>query len=131
LIPEETKPEELFAEWGAAWATRDDRERERRFEECCTADVEFIPPDERPIVRGRQALADHVAEYTAGWPAGVEMTLRRAPETHHGWSRGFVRWTFPELTADACDIIRIEDGRIATMVVFAAPDGREGLEQPA
>jgi hypothetical protein len=61
-------PEELLTEWGAAWVTRDPAERMRRLHACCTRDVEFIPPDERPVVRGRQALADHVSEYTASWP---------------------------------------------------------------
>jgi hypothetical protein len=117
-------PEQLFAEWGAAWVTRDPTERQRRFAACCTDDVEFIPPDERPVVRGRLALADHVTEYTAAWPAGVTATLTRPPETHHGWSRGFVRWTFPTTVARGCDLIRIENGKIATMVVFA-----EGSEQ--
>ena len=108
----------MFAEWGAAWVTRDPGERVRRLHICCTDDVEFIPPDERPVVRGRAALADHVTEYTAGWPDGVGVALTRPPETHHGWSRGFVRWTFPTATADGCDIIRIENGQIATMLVF-------------
>lgn len=111
-------PEELFTEWGAAWVTRDPEERLRRLQACCADDIEFIPPDERPIVRGRQALADHVTEYTAGWPAGVGVSLTRPPETHHGWSRGFVRWVFPTAIAEGCDIVRIEDGKIATMLVF-------------
>lgn len=111
-------PEELFAEWGAAWVTRDRPERLRRLGACCTDDVEFVPPDERPIVRGRAALADHIAEYTAGWPEGVGVGLARPAETHHGWSRGFVRWMFPTATAEGCDIVRIENGKIATMVVF-------------
>ncbi|ADP83462.1 nuclear transport factor 2 family protein [Pseudofrankia inefficax] len=111
-------PQELFAEWGAAWVTRDPAERLRRFTACCTADVEFIPPDERPVVRGRQALAEHVTAYTADWPAGVTVTLARPPDTHHGWSRGFVRWTFPTTVAIGCDLIRIENGKIATMLVF-------------
>jgi hypothetical protein len=111
-------PEELFDEWGAAWVTRDPAERLRRFTTCCTEDVEFIPPDERPVVHGRQALADHVTEYTSAWPAEVGVSLTRPPETHHGWSRGFVRWTFPTTSAVGCDLIRIQEGRIATMLVF-------------
>jgi hypothetical protein len=111
-------PEELFLEWGAAWATRDPQERERRLEQCCTDDVEFIPPDDRPVVRGRQALADHVTSYTAPWPEGVSARLARPPETHHGWSRGLVLWVFPTVTAQGTDIIRIEGGKIATMLVF-------------
>jgi hypothetical protein len=110
--------EELFAEWGAAWVTRDADERLARLRACCTEDVEFIPPDERPVVRGREALADHIGQYTAAWPDGVGCTLARPPQTHHGWSRGFVRWTFPTATAEGCDIIRIAEGQIATMLVF-------------
>ena len=30
-------------------------------------------------------------------------------------------WKFPTMTAQGTDIIRIEDGRIATMLVFADP----------
>lgn len=122
-------PEELFTEWGAAWVTRDPQETLRRLKACCTDDVEFIPPDERPVVRGRQALADHITEYTAGWPDGVQVSLSRPPETHHGWSRGFVRWVFPTATAEGCDIVRIEDGRIATMVVFAESPLPESEDQ--
>lgn len=122
-------PDELFASWGAAWVTRDPGERWQHLVACCADDVEFVPPDDRPVVRGRSALADHIGEHTSAWPDGVEVGLVRPAETHHGWSRGFIRWRFPELTADAWDIIRIEDGRIATMVVFATsfddPDGRE------
>jgi hypothetical protein len=112
-------PEELLTEWGAAWVTRDSAERLRRLRACCTGDVEFIPPDERPAVRGRQALADHITEYTASWPDGVTAALVRPPETHHGWSRGLIRWTFPAAEAVGCEIMRVEDGRIATMLVFA------------
>lgn len=117
-MPGPLTPAELFAEWGAAWVTRDPAERTRRFTTCCTDDVEFIPPDERPVVHGRQALVEHVAAYTAAWPAGVTVTLARQPETHHGWSRGFVQWTFPDAVAVGCDLIRIENGKIATMLVF-------------
>jgi hypothetical protein len=112
-------PEELFLEWGAAWVTRDPQERERRLAACCTDDVVFIPPDERPVVRGRQALADHVNEYTASWPEGALARLARPAETHHGWSRGLVHWVFASGTAQGTDIIRIEDGKIAIMLVFA------------
>lgn len=114
-------PEELILEWGYAWCTRDDAERARRFGACCTEDVEFVPPDERPVIRGRQALIDHVSEYTSQWPAGVECRLVRPVETHHGWTRSAVRWVFPQAAADASDIFRVADGRIAQMVVFADP----------
>jgi ketosteroid isomerase-like protein len=114
-------PDELFLEWGAAWATRDADERDRRLRTCCTEDVEFIPPDERPVVRGRRALTEHVATYTAAWPDGMKVSLARPAETHHGWSRALVRWAFPTMTAQGTDIIRVEDGRIATMLVFADP----------
>ncbi|HEY8527071.1 MAG TPA: nuclear transport factor 2 family protein [Acidimicrobiales bacterium] len=112
-------PEDLFAAWGAAWLTRDPAERRARFRACCTPDVEFVPPDDRPVVRGCEALADHVGAYTAGWPEGVTVDLAGPPDTHHGWSRAYVRWTFPTATAVGCDVARIEGGRIATMVVFA------------
>jgi hypothetical protein len=112
---------ELFAAWGAAWVTRDPADRLRRFEQCCTADVEFVPPDDRPVVRGRTALARHVTEYTVNWPAGVGFELARPPDTHHDYSRGIVRWRFPDTIALGCDIIRIEQGRIASMLVFAEP----------
>jgi hypothetical protein len=111
-------PEELFAEWGAAWVTRDPAERLRRMTGCCTEDVEFLPPDERPAVRGLATLADHVTEYTSKWPVAVTFGLVGPPQTHHGWSRATVRWTFPSGPADGCDIIRIENGKIATMLVF-------------
>jgi hypothetical protein len=114
-------PEELFLEWGAAWVTRDADHRDRRLRACCAEDVEFIPPDERPVVRGRQALGEHIAAYTAGWPDGVNVRLARPPDIHHDWSRGLVEWVFPTTTAQGTDIIRIEHGRIATMLVFADP----------
>lgn len=112
-------PEELFAEWGAAWVTRDPEKRLRHLRACCLDDVEFIPPDDdRPVVRGRDALADHITAYTASWPDRVTVELARPPDTHHDWSRAFVRWTFPTGAAVGSDIIRIEDGKIAAMVVF-------------
>lgn len=113
-------PEELFAEWMAAWVTRDPAERLRRFEACCVDEVEFIPPDERPVVRGRQALADHVTAYTAAWPAAVTAALAGPSQSHHDWSRAIVHWTFPAAFIVGLDIIRIENGKIATMLVFAA-----------
>lgn len=112
-------PEELFSEWAAAWITRDSDEKVRRLRDCCTDNVEFIPPDSRPVFRGFQQLADHVAEYTAAWPEGVRLELVQPPDTHHDWSRALVRWIFPNATAVATDLIRIEDGKIATMLVFA------------
>ncbi|MDT3443255.1 MULTISPECIES: nuclear transport factor 2 family protein [unclassified Pseudofrankia] len=112
-------PEELFTEWTAAWVTRDPAERLRHFEACCADEVEFVPPDERPVVRGRRALADHVTEYTAAWPDGVTVALAAPPESHHSWSRAYVRWIFPTAVAVGLDIIRVENGRIATMLVFA------------
>ncbi len=112
-------PEDLFVQWGQAWLTRDPDERLRRLRACCTEEVEFVPPDDRPVVRGCQALADHVGEYTSGWPDGVAVTLAAPPETHHGWSRSMVRWAFPTATAEGCDIIKIEGGLIALMLVFA------------
>ncbi|MBL7496788.1 nuclear transport factor 2 family protein [Frankia sp. CNm7] len=118
--------EELFTRWGAAWVTRDPGERERLLAACCSADVEFIPPDERPVVRGRRALAEHITAYTASWPDGVTVELVRPPETHHGWSRGYVRWTFPATRLVGCDLIRIENGKIATMLVFAENGAADG-----
>ncbi|WP_019926665.1 nuclear transport factor 2 family protein [Nocardia sp. BMG111209] len=114
-------PADLFTTWGAAWVTRDPAERLRRFEQCCTENIEFVPPDERPVIRGRAALARHVTEYTAAWPPGVGFELARPPDTHHGYSRGIVRWLFPATIAVGCDIIRIDGGRIASMLVFAEP----------
>jgi hypothetical protein len=114
-------PDELFLAWGAAWITRNAVERHRCLEACCTADVEFIPPDERPAVRGRHNLANHIASYTADWPAGMKVRLARPAETHHGWSRGLVLWEFPTMTAQGTDIINLKDGKIATMLVFADP----------
>jgi ketosteroid isomerase-like protein len=111
--------QELFDEWGAAWVTRDPAERVARLEACCTEDVEFTPPDEdRPVVRGRAALIEHVRAYTASWPDGVTVTLAQPPSSHHDWSRAYVRWSFPSADAIGCDIIRIEDGKIAAMLVF-------------
>jgi hypothetical protein len=112
-------PEELFLEWGAAWTARDPAEKERRLRGCCTDDVEFIPPDERPVMRGIDTLVEHTVTYTSKWPEGTTCRLSRPPETHHGWSRGLVHWVFPDATAQGTDIIRIVDGRIATMLVFA------------
>jgi hypothetical protein len=115
-------PDELFLAWGAAWVSRDDQERERRLRACCTEDVVFIPPtDDRAVVRGRPALIEHVAAYTADWPEGTTARLARPPDTHHDWSRGLVEWVFPTATAVGTDIIRIRDGKIATMLVFAEP----------
>ena len=112
-------PEELLIEWGAGWVTKDPAERLNRFEACTTEDVEFFPPDERPAFRGRQALLDHVAEYTAKWPAGVVAVLDGPVETHHDWSRGIIRWKFPATDAVGCEIIRTVAGKIAMIVVFA------------
>jgi hypothetical protein len=111
--------EELFETWGSGWITRDPAVRLAALEACCTEDVQFTPPDEeRTVVRGRTALAEHIGAYTASWPDGVGVTLAGPPTTHHGWSRGFVRWTFPTAVAVGLDIIRIENGKIAEMLVF-------------
>jgi hypothetical protein len=112
-------PEELLAEWGAGWVTKDPAERLRLFLACTTDDVEFIPPDERPVFHGRQALIDHVTEYTASWPEGIGVVVEGPVETHHGWSRGLIRWKFPATDAVGCEIMRAVDGKIATMLVFA------------
>jgi hypothetical protein len=115
-------PEELFLAWGAAWVSRDDRDQVRRLLACCTEDVVFIPPtDDRAVVRGRRDLIEHVGAYTADWPQGTTARLVRPPDTHHDWSRGLVEWVFPTSSAVGCDIIRIADGKIATMLVFAEP----------
>jgi hypothetical protein len=114
-------PDELFLEWGAAWITRDPSERERRLRACCTEDVEFIPPDERPVVRGLAALVDQIETHTATWPSDMKVRLARPAESHHGWSRGLVQWVFPTMTAQGTDIINIEGGKIARMLVFTDP----------
>ncbi|MGH3253498.1 MAG: hypothetical protein ACRDOI_45790 [Trebonia sp.] len=112
-------PEELLAQWGAGWVTKDPAARSRHFAACVADDVEFLPPDDRPVFRGRQALIDHVTEYTAKWPAGVGAEVAGPVETHHGWSRAVIRWKFPQTTAVGCEIMRVVDGKIATMLVFA------------
>jgi hypothetical protein len=112
-------PEELFFEWGAAWVTRDHAERLRRLETCTVEDVEFTPPfHDRPISRGRANLAAYILDYTSDWPAGMSIELVAPPETHHTWSKALVRWKFPDLDAIGCDIIRIDQGKIASMLVF-------------
>jgi hypothetical protein len=111
--------EELFLAWGAAWTARDPQEKEQRIRACCTDDVRFIPPDDRPVFSGIDALVEHVKSYTASWPEGTRASLARPPETHHGWSRGLVVWHFPDVQAQGTDVIEIRDGRIATMLVFA------------
>jgi hypothetical protein len=113
--------DELFLEWGAAWITRDRSEREQRLRACCVEDVEFIPPDERPIVRGLPALLDHVDTYTSTWPPDMEFKLAGPAESHHDWSRGLVLWVFPTMTAQGTDIIHVKDGKIAKMLVFSDP----------
>jgi hypothetical protein len=118
MTPDETTPEDLFAAWCAAWVTRDPEERRRRFAACCADDLEFTPPDDRPVLHGWRALAEHVDLYTAGWPAGVTAALAGPLDSHHDWSRGYVRWTFPDAVAVGCDLARIENGKIATMLVF-------------
>ena len=112
-------PEELLNEWGAGWATQDEDERRRRFEACAAEDVEFLPPDDRPAFRGRDALIAHVAEYTAPWPAGTVARIDGPVDTHHGWSRALIRWTFPAADAVGCEVMQVTDGRITRMVVFA------------
>jgi hypothetical protein len=112
-------PEELLSEWGAAWVTKDEAARRRHFEACTAPDVEFLPPDDRPAFRGREALIAHVAEYTAAWPSGVGAVIDGPVETHHGWSRALIRWKFPDADAVGCEIMRVTGGRIATMLVFA------------
>lgn len=112
-------PEELLNEWGAGWVTKDETERRRRFEACTAADVEFIPPDSRPVFRGREELIAHVAAYTAAWPEGVDAVVDGPVETHHGWSRALIRWKFPAAEAVGCEVMRVVDGEITTMLVFA------------
>jgi hypothetical protein len=112
-------PEELFMEWGAAWSGRDPAEKERRLRACCTDDVEFFPPDERPAYRGIDAVVQHTLTYTADWPEGSSARLARPPETHHGWSRGLMLWSRPPHVDQGTDIIKIRDGRIAAMLVFS------------
>jgi hypothetical protein len=114
--------EELFGEWGAAWTLHDVVEKERRLRGCCTADVEFIPPEnERLAVRGIDDLVQHMLSYTADWPANSSVRLARPPETHHGWSRGLMLWSRPPRLNQGTDIIRVSDGKIAVMLVFADP----------
>jgi len=84
-----------------------------------TADVEFFPPDDRPAFRGRDALIAHVNEYTKPWPPGVIAEVDGPAQTHHGWSRVRIRWHFPAADAAALEIMRVVDGKIATMLVFA------------
>jgi hypothetical protein len=112
-------PEELLAAWGTAWVTKDDAERRRLFESCVSEDVEFFPPDARPAYRGREALIAHVSEYTAAWPEGVLAEVDGPVQAHHGWCRATIRWKFPASGAVGCDIMRVVDGRIAVMLVFA------------
>src|SRR5262245_10103447 len=112
-------PQELLAEWGAAWVTKDNAERRRLFESCTNADVEFLPPDARPAYRGREARIAHVSDYAAAWPAGVLAEVDGPVQTHHGWSRARIRWKFPAADAVGCEIMRVVDGKIATMLVFA------------
>ena len=112
-------PEELLVEWGAAWVTKDDAERRRLFESCTTADVEFLPPDARPAYHGREALIAHVSEYTRAWPSGVVAKVDGPVDSHHGWSRARIRWEFPAADAVGLEIMRVADGKIATMLVFA------------
>ena len=114
-------PDELFIEWGSAFATRDDNERERRLRACCADDVEFIPPDERPVFRGLDALIEHVGEFTAAWPPGTKVSLARPAEFHHGWSRGILRFEFPDRVAQGTEIARIDNGKIASLLVFRDP----------
>lgn len=114
-----SSPEELLGQWGAAWVTKDDAERRRLFESCTTDDVEFLPPDARPAYRGREALITHVNEYTKPWPDGVGAVVDGPVDTHHGWSRAIIRWQFPATDAVGLEIMRVADGKIATMVVFA------------
>jgi hypothetical protein len=110
--------EELFVEWAAAWTGRDPAEKERRLRGCCTDDVEFFPPDDRPAYRGIDELLEHVLTYTADWPADSSARLARPPESHHGWSRGLVLWSRPPRVDQGTDIIKIRHGRIAAMLVF-------------
>jgi hypothetical protein len=112
-------PEQLLAAWGAAWVTKDDAERRRLFEACASEGAQFVPPDARPVYRGREALIAHVREYTAAWPAGVRAEVDGPVETHHGWSRARIRWQFPASDAVGTQIMRVVDGQIATMLVFA------------
>jgi ketosteroid isomerase-like protein len=112
-------PEDLLNEWGAGWVTKDETARRRHFEACAAPDVEFLPPDDRPAFRGREALIAHVAEYTAPWPEGTGAVIDGPVQTHHGWSRALIRWKFPHADAVGCEIMRVAGGRIATMVVFA------------
>jgi hypothetical protein len=108
----------LFARWCAAWVSRDHEERLRHLQACCADDLEFVPGDSRPALRGWRALADHITAHTARWPAGVTAELVAPLETHHDWCRGYIRWTFPQAVAVGCDVARINGGKISTMIVF-------------
>ena len=113
-------PEELFLQWGAAWTERDAGVKEELLRGCCTEDVVFVPPeDSRSSCQGIDALLAHVLSYTADWPPGSRARLAAPPETHHDWSRGLVLWERPPRLNQGTDIIRIRDGRIAMMLVFA------------
>jgi len=118
MTPEATAAEALFTSWCAGWVSRDHQERLRHLQACCADDLVFVPGDSRPVLHGWRALADHITAYTARWPAGVTAELAAPPESHHGWCRGYIRWTFPHAVAVGCDIARIDGGKIATMVVF-------------
>ena len=51
---------------------------------CCHEDVEFVPPDERPVIRGVEELITHVSGFTANWPGDTNVSLARPVESHHG-----------------------------------------------
>ena len=88
---------------------------------CCADNVEFVPPDERPVVRGIDALVEHVRSFTAAWPTDTRVSLARPAEFHHGWARGILRFEFPDRKAQGTEIARIEGGKLVTVVVFSDP----------
>jgi hypothetical protein len=112
-------PDELYLAWGEAWTTRDQEHRVELLKNCTTEDVQFVPPDERPVVKGRDALLAHMNEFTADWPMGVKVQLVRPAQAHHDWSRATILWEFPGMTAQATDVMHVRGGQIAAMIDFA------------
>jgi hypothetical protein len=112
-------PDDLIQQWADALASRNAADRERLLRSCCADGVEFIPPDERPVIRGIDALVSHLSEFTSGWSQETTVRVARPVEAHHGWCRGLLLFDLGDRKAQGTEIARIEDGKIQTLLVFS------------
>ena len=117
-----TSPLDPIAAYGAAWLEGDEQRRLDLLETAWAADAVYCDPLDE--VRGRQALAAHIATTQAMLPGGrVEVVTE--PVRHH--DSAFFRWTMSDGNGDTVltgfDVVQLDgDGRIVRLTGFFDSD---------